>query len=90
MRIDEGTLRFTVATLLASAAASIAFYLWSLDLFTGQRVFGTMLGAELIIFSMLVYVYYKPSISGSPGNWLLLGCLAAAAFVIVSIQLGVR
>lgn len=90
MKIDEGSLRFTVATLLAAAAASIAFYLWNLDLFRGQRVFGAMLGAELIIFSMLIYVYYRPSIGGTPGNWLLLGCVATAAFLLVSIQLGIR
>lgn len=49
-----------------------------------------MLGAELVIFSMLIYVYYRPSITGAVGNWLLAGCLVASAFLIVSIQLGIR
>jgi len=89
MKLDEGSLRFTVATLLATSAAAIAVYLWNIDLVNGQRVFGAMLGSELVIFSMLVYVYSKPSISGKQSTWLLLGCFVAAVFLLISIQVGV-
>jgi len=89
MKLDEGSLRFTVAMLLASSAAAIAVYLWNIDLVTGQRVFGAMLGSELVIFSMLVYVYSRPSIGGKQSFWLLLGCLVAAVFLLTSVQLGI-
>jgi len=89
MNLDEGTLRLTVATLLATSAAAIGVYLWDIDLVNGQRVFGAMLGSELVIFSMLIYVFSKPTIGGRQSIWLLLGCLLAAIFLIISIQLGV-
>ena len=89
MRLDEGSLRFTIAALLATSAAAIAVYLWSIDLVNGQRTFGAMLGSELTIFSMLIYVYSKPSIGGKRGIWLLVGCLVASIFLLISIQVGV-
>ena len=81
-------MRFTVATLLATSATAIAVYLWSIDLVNGQRIFGAMLGSELVIFSMLIYVYSKPSIGGKQGLWLLVGCLVASIFLLISIQVG--
>lgn len=89
MNLDEGSLRFAVAAILASSASAIAVYLWNIDLVAGQRVFGAMLGSELVILSMLIYVYSKPSIAGREGIWLLLGCLVASIFLIASIQVGV-
>lgn len=89
MKLDEGTLRVIVSTLLATAAASIAGYLWSIDLVSGQRVFGAMLGSELVIFSMLVYSYSKPTVGGKQSTWLLIGCLVAATFQIISMVVGV-
>lgn len=80
-------MRYVVATLLATAAASILIYLWILDLVALQRVFGAMLGSELVIFAMLVYVYYKPSLTLPTINWLLLGCSIAASFLLIAVQL---
>ncbi len=88
MKLDEEMLRYTVAMLLATAAASIAGYLWVVDLVSLQRVFGAMLGSELVIFSMAVYVYLKPSISSTSNTWLLVGCVIAAVFLLISVQLG--
>ena len=88
MKPDDDILRYSVATLLATAAASILVYLWIVDLIALQRVFGAMLGSELIIFSMVVYIYYKPSLTVASNNWLLLGCLVAASFLLIAVQLG--
>lgn len=88
MKPDEDIVRYSVMTLLATAAASIAAYLWILDLVSLQRVFGAMLGSELVIFAMIVYIYYKPSITAESSNWLLVGCLVAASFLLVAVQLG--
>jgi hypothetical protein len=48
-----------------------------------------MLGSELVIFSMLIYIYGKPSLAGKQGTWLLLGCVLAAIFLLISIQVGI-
>jgi len=76
--------------MLATAAASIAVYLWIIDQISLQRVFGALLGAELIIFSMVVYIFYKPSLSAANSNWLLLGCVVAGVFLIIAVQLGTK
>ncbi len=89
MKLDGGSLRSTIAALLASTAAAIGVYLWNINLVRGQRVFGAMLGSELVIFSMLIYVYLNPSIGGKQSTWLLLGCLLASAFLLISIQVGI-
>jgi hypothetical protein len=88
LKLEEETLRFTVVTLLAAAAASIAVYLWVIDLASLQRTFGAMLGSELVIFSMALYVYYRPSLASSGNRWLLVGCVVAAAFLLIAVQLG--
>ena len=88
MKSDENIVRYSVAILLATAAASIAAYLWILDLVSLQRVFGAMLGSELVIFAMVVYVYYKPALTVASSNWLLLGCVIAASFLLIAVQLG--
>jgi hypothetical protein len=87
---NENILRYSVATLLATAAAAIVVYLWILDLVSLQRVFGAMLGSELVIFAMIVYIYYKPTLTVADSNWLLLGCLVAASFLLIAVQLGSR
>ncbi|MDA4129556.1 MAG: hypothetical protein OK457_02185 [Thaumarchaeota archaeon] len=87
---DQDIIRYSVATLLATAAASILVYLWVVDLVSLQRVFGALLGSELIIFAMVVYIYYKPTLTTESNNWLLLGCLIAASFLLVAVQLGSR
>ena len=90
MKLDKDILRYTVATILATAAASILVYLWILDLASLQRVFGALLGSELVIFAMVVYIYYKPTLTAESNNWLLLGCLVAASFLLIAVQLGSR
>ena len=88
MKLDDDIVRYSVATLLATAAASILVYLWILNLVSFQRVFGALLGSELVIFAMVVYIYYKPAITVANSNWLLLGCLIAASFLLIAVQLG--
>jgi peptidoglycan/LPS O-acetylase OafA/YrhL len=90
MKPDKDIVRYAVATLLATAAASILLYLWILDLVSLQRVFGALLGSELVIFAMVVYIYYKPTLTTSSNNWLLVGCLVAASFLLIAVQLGSR
>jgi RsiW-degrading membrane proteinase PrsW (M82 family) len=88
MSLDEDTLRYGVEILLATAAAMIAVYLWFVDISTLQRVFGALLGSELMIFATLIYVYYKPTMTGPNSKWLLMGCTTAAVFLLIAVQLG--
>jgi len=88
LTLDEETLRYAVETLLATAAASIAVYLWFLDISALQRVFGAMLASELVIFATAVYVYYKPTMLGPNTKWVVMGCATAATFLLIAVQLG--
>ena len=87
MKVENEMMRYTVETLLAAAAASLTVYLWFSDLVANQRAFGSMLASGLVIFAMMIYVYYKPSLTGSGNSWLLAGCLTAAVFLLMAVQL---
>lgn len=88
MNLDEETLRYAVETLLATTAASIAVYLWFIDISSLQRVFGAMLASELVIFATAVYVYYKPTMLGPNTKWIVMGCATAGVFLLLGVQLG--
>jgi len=87
VKFDDGMMRSTVETLLATAAVTLTVYLWFIDQLSNQRAFGAMLGAGLIIFAMMIYAYYKPTLTGSGSSWLLAGCLTAAVFLLIAVQL---
>lgn len=41
-----------------------------------------------MIFATAVYVYSKPSVAGPHAKWVVMGCAAAAVFLLISVQLG--
>ena len=88
MKIDDETIRYAVETLLAASAGTIAVYLWFIDLVADQRTFGALVGSELVIFAMIVYAYRKPTLTGRTNSWLLIGCVTAAIFLLLGVQLG--
>jgi hypothetical protein len=88
LKLDDEMIRYTVETLLAASAATITVYLWFLDLVANQRTFGAMVGSELVIFAMMIYIYHKPSLTGRAKSWLLFGCATAALFLLLAMQLG--
>lgn len=77
-----------MSTLFGASAATVAVYLWFLNLASNQRSFAAFVGSELIIFAMMIYVYRKPSLTGATTSWLLLGCVTAAAVLLLAMQLG--
>ncbi len=81
----ETSIRYAVIALLATAASTILAYLWTMDIVSLQRTFGALLGSELVIFSMIVFVYYKPALTISNTNWLCLGCVVAAIFLLIAV-----
>jgi hypothetical protein len=54
---------------------------WLLDLVTAQRAFGFLLGADLIAFTMLVYVYDRESDNEMNWSLLLIGCAIIALLI---------
>ena len=78
-------LRDLISFLLLCFIVAVAAYLWLLDLFNGQRAFGLLLGAVLLAFSMLIYVYRKPSYGEISKPLLMLGYLALAILLSLSI-----
>jgi hypothetical protein len=88
LKIDDEMIRYTVEMLLAASAATITAYLWFLDLVANQRTFGAMIGSELVIFAMMIYLYSKPSLTSRTNSWLLFGCATAAVFLLLAMQLG--
>ncbi len=85
MKLDQEDVRYMIGTSLALITATIAVYLWFLDQFSMQRVFGALLGSELVAFAMIVYVYSK-SLSEVNKKWLLTGCVAVALFLFIGLM----
>jgi hypothetical protein len=88
--IDDETVKYMVQTLFAISSATMAVYVWVLDISSNQRALGALIGSELVIFAMVVYVYSKPSFRQARNSWLLAGCATAALFLLISVQLGTQ
>jgi len=63
----------------------IAAYIWFLNLMTQERVFGFLISAEMVVFSMLVYTYYKPDFDELSRTWLLMASIAVVELLIFSV-----
>jgi len=87
LRVDEDMVKYVVETLLAAAALTLAGFAWFVDPVANQRAFGAIIGAGFVIFSMMVYAYYKPSLTGTSNSWLLAGCVTGAVFLLLAVQL---
>lgn len=87
MRVDNEMMRYMVETLLAAAALTLTVYAWLIDPVVNQRAFGALIGSALVIFSMMIYAYYKPSLSGGGNTWLLAGCVAGSVILLLAVQL---
>lgn len=85
MKLDQEALKYPVGWVLVILLVTIAAYLWLIDLFSMQRVFGVLLASELVAFAMLAYVYSKPSFSTVNKTWLLTGSIALAAFLFLAL-----
>jgi quinol-cytochrome oxidoreductase complex cytochrome b subunit len=72
---------FSILTFLIVVTA----YLWFIDLMTQQRIFGILLGSELVAFSMLIYATVKPSFEKLSRPWILVGCLSLAILLLLTV-----
>lgn len=87
MRLSEEGIRSLLAVPLVSLMLVIAARLWSVDLLSGQNEFGVFLSMELVIFSMLLYLYTRMSYRHVKKGWFLLGCLSLAFLLTLAILL---
>jgi hypothetical protein len=87
LKVNDDMVRYTVETLLATAAVTLTAYAWFIDPVANQRAFGAIIASAFLLFSMMIYAYYKPSLTGTSNTWLLVGCLTGAVFLLLAVQL---
>lgn len=59
----------------------IAGVVWTMNPVSQQNEIGILLGAELVGFSMIAYLYTRPTDEAVSELWLLLGTLTLAFFI---------
>jgi len=84
LRLHEEGIRILISAALISFMVVAAAYLWLIEL-SEQGEFGAFLGAELTAFSMLLYLYTRPSYAKVKKIWFLVGCLSVAFFLTLAI-----
>jgi hypothetical protein len=85
MRLDSEGIRALLSTSILSLLLAVTAYLWFIDLLTNQRTFAILLGAELVAFSVLIYVSTKPRYVDLSGSWILIGCITIALLLLSAI-----
>ena len=85
MKSNTEKTRVLTSYLILLFLVVVAIFVWFLNLVTQQRVFGVLLSAELVAFSMLIYVYKEPSEIEVNKSLLLLGELAVGILLILAI-----
>ncbi|MEM0118575.1 MAG: hypothetical protein QXV32_09005 [Conexivisphaerales archaeon] len=74
-------LRRNASIALVIFCAAVAAIVWGLDPVSQQNEIGILLGAELVGFSLIAYLYTRPSDSSVSEFWLLLGILTIAFLI---------
>jgi hypothetical protein len=90
MKLDQEAVKYPIGSVLVILLISIAAYLWFLDQFSVQRVFGVLLASELVTFAMLVYLYSKQSFSKISKPWFLAGAFSIAVFLFLALTVAVQ
>lgn len=85
MKLDTSQLRRLTAIGLFVFLIVGAVLPWMLDLVANQRAFGFLLGADLIAFTMLVYVFDRES--DDEVNWftLLIGSVILGLLIFLGM-----
>jgi hypothetical protein len=86
LKVDDNMVRYTVETLLAASALTLGVFAWFIDPVANQRALGALIGSALVIFSMMVYAYNVPSLTGRSNSWLIAGCVTGCVFLMIAVQ----
>ena len=90
MKLDQEVMKYPVGWVLVILLITIGVYLWLLDLFGMQRLFGVLMASELVVFAMLVYVYSKSSFSKVSKSWFLAGAISVAVFLFLALTVAAQ
>ncbi len=85
MRLESEGIRSLMTGSLLSFLATLTSYLWFVDLLEKQRTFAMILSAELVTFSMLIYVATKPTFEDLRRSWILIGCAIVALLLLFAV-----
>ena len=85
MSAGQERLREILSASMLALIAVLTFSLWTLDTFTMQSTFGALLGAELVAFAMMGYVYLKPTYAEIRKGWFLAGCVLLTALLLIAL-----
>jgi hypothetical protein len=85
MGIEDEGLKTIISVLLLVFLVVVAIYMWSVDLVAYQGVFAVLLSAEMIAFSMLIYVCIEPGYNRANKSWLAIGYFTLALLLSTSI-----
>ncbi len=73
-----------IAIFLLIFIVVVAVAAWSLNLVEQQRTFAFLLAAELVAFSMMVYLYYVENLKELSRKWLFAGAVSLALLLLLS------
>jgi hypothetical protein len=85
MKLDSESVRALMSWSIVAFLVTVTPYLWFINLLTRQRTFSLLLSAELMAFSVLIYVATKPSHSNLRRSWILVGCATLAVLLLLAI-----
>jgi hypothetical protein len=88
LKLREEGVRTMIAAALLSFMIVVGADLWFIDLLSRQREFTIFLGAELVAFSMMLYVTTRTSFGEVKKEWFLTGCLCLAFFLALTLTTG--
>jgi hypothetical protein len=90
VKLDQEVAKYPLGWVLVILLVTIGTYLWLIDLFSMQRVFGMLLASELVVFAMLAYIYSKSSFSKVSKTWLIVGSVSVAVFLFLALTIGAQ
>jgi hypothetical protein len=85
MSATQERLREILTVLLLLIIVVLAISLWTLDISTMQSAFAALLGAELVAFALMGYIYLKPTYAEIGKGWFLLGCFLLTALLMIAL-----
>ena len=83
--MNEDLVKEAASVMLVVLMATMAVALWWVNLITSQRAFGAFLASELLAFSILCYLYSKPSLQQVKLEWVAVGLLTLMGFLVAGL-----
>jgi hypothetical protein len=85
MKLAEHDFRWLIAAPLAMFMAAVGVSLWFIDILSHQVAFAGFLAAELVAFSLLLYLERMKSYDDVNKGWVLVGCVSLGVFLSIAM-----